>query len=202
MPLLFFLAACGALVLAEWSKLINFTMAGMMLSGVIVGSMVSLLYYVHTFGQLDPVLGFYPFLAVWSHDAVSFVVGRIWGKVKISPDLEGKTTVLGFLAGVLTLLAVNAYVLNNHDPLSMMNFPITYLGLLGFSVLSSLLILVGRVLVHGTTFWAGQGVEARQEVCPSGFGFLEPYSSFVLFAYLVAIISFGRDMAPKILTFF
>lgn len=201
LPFLLFLTANFVLVLAEWSSLVNvFSIFGIISNIFFIGSMGLLFYYFYLFGALSPALALYPFFVPLAFDLVVFIADQAYSMFIGTAGFDGKTTMPGFLLGLIFLMAGNWYILNNYNPASVMNFPSTYFGIFGFCVLTSATIFLGKLFVRQVK----RSYLIQDEQCQTiGIGgFTDRFGAYLFFSYFMALISFGRIYLPQFITKF
>ncbi len=201
LPFLLFLVANFVLVLAEWSSLVNvFSVFGIVSNLLFIGSMGLLFYYFYLFGSLVPALALYPFFIPLAFDLVTFLADQAYAIFSGNFNFDGRTSMPGFLLGLIFLMGANWYILNNYNPATVMNFPSTYFGIFGFCVLTSAFIFLGKLFIRKT-----KKIQLPdQEGCSivGGIGFIDRFGAYLFFSYFIALISFGRGYLPVFITKF
>jgi CDP-diglyceride synthetase len=192
-PFMLFLGAVCALALFDWSSFqAGVSFFALVFALFMTGAMATLLYFVYLFFTLSPVIAAYPFLCVWVHDVTKFLVQSLLGRSCQTNQISYEKRLVGMLGGIGALTGFNWYVLQHWNPLAFLNFPISYYALFGFSVMISVLIVMGKLFMRRSL----GSEDDHQDGCPpiSSVSFAKFFGSYLLFAYLIALISFGRTL--------
>jgi phosphatidate cytidylyltransferase len=174
------------ILVLEWPKLIPISTKIFWLITPLypIAPFAVLIYLNHMYYYRDPIVPLYPFFISFVCDTGSFVMGKLFGKHKVCPNISPGKSWEGLWGGFIAISLINFFVATHSKMLSKWLFLHGTFNTIAFSLILTIVAFCGDIFI--SFLKRSKKIKDTGNILPGHGGFLDRFDS-VLFVTLVLL---------------